>query len=417
MSANRKRLRLAFLRGFGALSAPWVSRRPPALPPRPRILLLRPDHIGDLLFATPALRMLRQSMPDAHLACMLGPWGRAVLENNPHLDELVVCEFPGFTRKPKSAAWAPYRTLQAWAARLRPQRYDLAIVLRSDHWWGALLAYLARIPRRLGYDTPEARPFLTQALPYTSLRHEVLQNLTLVEYASRQMADQRYTHDEAAVNKASAADGNGSPQVQSVWSDELSLEYAVTQEHQQRISSYLNSHGITTGRPVVAIHAGAGAPVKMWTPEGWAEVADQLAARWNAQIVLSGGANELDLAWSISAHMRSEPLVAAGQTSLGELAALFQRCRLVMGPDCGPLHLAVAVGAPTLHLYGPVDPLKFGPWGPPRQHVVLTSGRACIPCNRLDWTMQELAEHSCVLEIRVQAVAEAAHRLFEGSQG
>ncbi len=384
MSVKRQRLRLTLLQSFGTLSAPWYSRRSSSLPERPRILLIRPDHIGDLLFVTPALRMLRQSIPDAHLTCMVGPWGKAVLENNPHVDEFMECEFPGFSRKPKGAAWTPYRALHAWAARLGSQQYDLAIVLRFDHWWGALLAYLARIPRRVGYDMPEVRPFLTQAVPYVSLRHEVLQNCTLVGHALRQTAD-----------------------------FDLALQYVVSKQDEEHITEFLGASGVTAGRPLVAIHPGAGAEVKLWRPQGWAEVADQLVARWNAQIVLTGGRDELDLAWSVYAHMRSEPLVAAGQTSLGQLAALFQRCQLVMGPDCGPLHLAVAVGTPTLHLYGPVDPLKFGPWGPPGQHVVLTSGRACIPCNRLDYTGEELAEHACVLEIPVQSVAGAAHRLLE----
>jgi len=423
MSVSRQRLRLTLLQSFGTLSAPWYSRRPSPLPARPRILLVRPDHIGDLLFATPALRMLHGTIPDAHLGCMVGPWGKAVLENNPHVDELVVCEFPGFSRKPKAGAWTPYRVLHAWAAQLSSQQYDLAIVLRFDHWWGALLVYLARIPRRVGYDTPEGRLFLTHAVPYVSLRHEVLQNLTLVGHALQQTADQRDMRDRVGLEasgirpEAAEAFTTGSPQGQVIWTDgELALQYVVSKQDEEHIAGYLRAHGITASRPLVAIHPGAGAPVKMWQPEAWAEVADQVAARWNAQIVLTGGSDELDLAWSVNAHMRFEPLVAAGQTSLGQLAALFQRCQLVMGPDCGPLHLAVAVGTPTLHLHGPVDPRKFGPWGPPDLHVVLTSGRACIPCNRLDYAAQEMPGHPCMREILVQSVVEAAHRLLEASR-
>ena len=102
----------------------------------------------------------------------------------------------------------------------------------------------------------------------------------------------------------------------------------------------------------------------------------------------------------------------AGATDLGALAAVYRRCALVIGPDSGPLHLAVAVGTPTVHLYGPVDRRTFGPWGSARRHRVVVSDWGCIPCNRLDWPGSTLAEHGCILDIRVeQVLAEAASLL------
>lgn len=384
---NVSRQRLTLLRAFATLSAPFHLRRQTALPAAPRILLIRPDHIGDLLFATPALRVLRKAFPNAHLACMIGPWGKAVLESNPHLDEIIVCGFPAFSRKPKASLLAPYRTLQQWAAELRPRRFDMAIVLRFDHWWGALLTYLAGIPRRLGYAIPECQPFLTQALPYVSERHEVRQNLTLVQQAIQEAGGQ--------------APG-----------DSLRLEFTVTEQDAKSVAQYLAEHGVGVDEHVVVIHPGAGAPVKRWRPEAFAQVADALFERWHAHIIVTGGRNEIDLAWAVYARMRSDPIIAAGDTTLSQLAALFQRSRLVLGPDCGPLHLAVAMGTPTVHLYGPVDAQEFGPWGEPKKHVVLTSDRDCIPCNRLDYSPQELPDHPCVREITTEAVLEAAHRLL-----
>ncbi|MEM4724064.1 MAG: hypothetical protein QXP01_03550, partial [Candidatus Hadarchaeum sp.] len=160
MRTSRQQLRLALLRSF-ALCTPFL-RWPKGKGRRDdlRILLIRPDHIGDLLFATPAIRVLRQAFPDAYLACMVGPWAKAVLENNPYLDEIIVCSFPGFTRRPKGSVLAPYRMLYEWAAKLKAWHFDAAIVLRFDHWWGALLAYLAGVPYRLGYAIAECAPFL-----------------------------------------------------------------------------------------------------------------------------------------------------------------------------------------------------------------------------------------------------------------
>ncbi|MBC7233094.1 MAG: glycosyltransferase family 9 protein [Chloroflexi bacterium] len=387
MPTNRQRLRLALLRIF-ATCTPFLQH-----PPRRargdglRILVIRPDHIGDLLFATPTLRVLRKAFPDAHLAGMVGPWAKAVVERIPHFNEVIICPFPGFTRRPKGSAFAPYRMLWEWANRLRTRHFDMAIVLRFDHWWGALLAYLVGIPYRLGYAVAECEPFLTTAVPYVSQRHEVQQNLTLVAQAIRDC------HRDM-------------PQ------DPGHLEFFVAEQDREYIAHYLAECGVAADEAMIVIHPGAGAAVKEWQAESFAQVADAIVAHWRARIVLTGSRDDLDKVWSIYARMRGEPIVAVGHTTLGQLAALYQRSRLVIGPDCGPLHLAVAVGTPTVHLYGPVDKHKFGPWGPPERHLVLTSSRSCIPCNRLDYTAQELPDHPCVREITPEMVLDAIRKLL-----
>jgi heptosyltransferase-2/heptosyltransferase-3 len=164
--------------------------------------------------------------------------------------------------------------------------------------------------------------------------------------------------------------------------------------------------------PRVAIHAGAGALVKQWSLENWAEVADALHSRAGAAIVLTGGPGEGWLTAGIAARMRGASLDLSGQTSFGQLAALYSRCDLVLGSDSGPLHLAVAAGAKTIHLYGPVPAAKFGPWGDPARNVVLNSPFLCAPCDRLDWSPAALRLHPCVAAIRPQDVIHAALRLI-----
>ena len=138
-------------------------------------------------------------------------------------------------------------------------------------------------------------------------------------------------------------------------------------------------------------------------------------------MVFTGSAGEAELIDPILDTLRSggslpaPPVSLAGQTGLGALAAVYRRCSLVIGPDSGPLHLAVAVGTPTVHLYGPVDRRTFGPWGSPQRHRVVTSNWACIPCNRLDWPGNSLNEHGCVRDVAVeQVLAEAITLLNAG---
>ena len=388
--AQREALRWTGLRwrvrrwGLRALGPLITARARPASRTAARFLVIRPDHLGDLLFITPALARLRQLHPDAHITAMVGPWGRAILKDNPDIDALILCPFPGFTRRPKASPWEPYRVLLDYAVILRAGGFDQAFLLRFDHWWGALLAAWAGIPRRVGYDTPETRPFLTRAHPHRPDAHAVLQNLHLVdpELVSARPASHPLRFRPTVLDE--------------LWAEELVRALA------------------TEAGPLVAIHPGAGAPVKAWRPLAWARVADALIQRHGARVVLTGGPQERALAERIAAAMRHPARILAGQTTLGRLGALMARCALVMGPDSGPLHLAVAVGTPTVHLFGPADPRLFGPWGDPRRHRVLTSDWACIPCNRLDYPTDALPEHGCVRDIPEDAVLAAASELLGG---
>ncbi len=384
---RREQVRLALLRAAGRR----YRQRPPSAdtPPR-RILVIRPDHLGDLLFATPALHFLRQRFPDAHIAAAVGPWGVPVLANNHDIDELLACPFPGFTRQPKDSPFAPYSLLRAQARRFAALRFDSAFILRFDHWWGAWLAAEAGIPQRIGYDVPSTKPFLTTAVQYVPGRHEVVQNLALV--------------------------GDGAWGVgRGEW--ELGrMRFEVSQADELAADEILRE--LSDERPLVAIHPGSGAAVKRWRTEGWIELARALIGQHRAQVVFTGSAGEAELIDPIlealqgDGNLTSSVRSLAGRTDLGTLAAVYRRCALVVGPDSGPLHLAVAAGTPTIHLYGPVDRRTFGPWGDSAQHVVVTSDWPCIACNRLDWPDTALAEHGCVRDIAVEdVIAATAHLL------
>jgi ADP-heptose:LPS heptosyltransferase len=133
-----------------------------------------------------------------------------------------------------------------------------------------------------------------------------------------------------------------------------------------------------------------------------------LARETGAAILLTGSEAERPLCVEVASGMEMGARVMAGETTLEQLAAIFGECRLVLGLDSGPLHLAVAMGTPTVHLYGPVDVAMFGPWGSPDRHKVVRSGWPCIPCNRLDYPPSELDNHPCVKEISVDTVVTAA---------
>lgn len=347
---------------------------------RNRILLIRPDHLGDVLLTTPAIHALRAANPEAEIHALVGPWSADVMAAYPEVDLVLTLPFPGFSRTPKESLRSPYDLAARTARQLRAVGYSSAVIFRPDHWWGALVAKLAGIPERIGYNLPDAAPFLTDALEHRQ-EHVVKQSLRLVE---------RWT-------------GPLPPEA-------VIYRFPVDSASEGYVRGYLQEWGIPDGARLLCIHPGTGTWVKHWQEERWASVADTLAEQLNARVVFTGGDHELALVQRIAGQMQQRACIMAGDTRVGQLAALFKRAAVVLGPDSGPLHLAAAAGAPTVTLYGPADPAEFGPWGPPQKHLVIASDIGCHPCRVLDWGSDDPAFHPCMRDITVFRVLEAARR-------
>jgi lipopolysaccharide heptosyltransferase II len=345
-----------------------------------RILMIRPDHLGDVLLTTPAIAALRASRPNAEIHILVGPWSADVIANYGEVDLALTLAFPGFSRTPKASWRSPYELAFNSSRHLRRIGYSSAIIMRPDHWWGAMVAKLAGIPERIGYDMIEVSPFLTHAIEHQH-EHVVIQNLRLVE---------NWTG--------------------SVRPDDAVYQFPVHRFDQVYVDGYLEEWDIRPEQPIICIHPGTGTWVKHWQEDKWARVADTLAEQLNAKIVFTGGDHELPLVQRITQQMNQPACIIAGDTRVGQLAALFKRARVVLGPDSGPLHLAAAVDTATVALYGPADPVEFGPWGNPQKHFVLATEIGCRPCRVLDWGSDHPDMHPCVREIPITRVLEAARR-------
>ena len=349
-----------------------------ATPPR-KILVVRPDHLGDLLFLTPALRRLRQSFPLAEIVGLVGPWGVPVLGRNPDLSRLIAWDFPWFDRRPRRSLIGPYLSLFQLARRLRREQFDVALQFRPDFWWGALAVRLAGIPEQVGYDVPLVRPFIDRAIPIQHGLAAAAENLRLV----------------AAV--AGPGDAGG-------------LEFPLAPAERQRAVELLRP--IPDDRCLVAIQVGAGARVKLWPLDRLAAVGRGLRDRSGATLVVVGGESEGEAVSTVVRGIGERAFGLAGQTTVGELAAVLERCQLAVGPDSGPLHLAVAVGTPTLHLFGPADATRFGPYGDPERHRVIRAEWPCAPCDRLDFAGSDLERHDCMAHITADHVLDVACELL-----
>jgi heptosyltransferase-2/heptosyltransferase-3 len=322
--------------------------------PPQRIVVLRPDHLGDVLLSRPALSLVRGALPSAEIVAVVGPWGAPALQGLEITTSTY--EFPGFSRAPKASAVAPYLALRAFAKELQAGRYDAALVLRPDHWWGALAVAWAGIPVRVGHATPDTTLFLTETVARDDTRHAAL---------------------AAAQAAAKLLEAIGAPTPERV--NEMPIvSFSPSAAGLEAVKTWLLANHVEPG--FIVLHPGAGALLKTWPVHRWAAVCRSLPS--DTALVLTGGPGEEPDLREICRLLDREAHLALG-LDWDALAALYQGARLVIGMDSGPLHLAAAVGTPTVRVYGPTDIAIYGPNGDPATQRAIQGNLPCAPCRDL----------------------------------
>jgi len=167
----------------------------------------------------------------------------------------------------------------------------------------------------------------------------------------------------------------------------------------------------SSGRPLVALHPGAEASYR-WLPERWAAVGDALAKDQGAALVLTGGPGDGPVVDAVAESMQTRPLVAAAQTTLGQMAALLESADLLLGVDTSAGHIAAAVGTPVVSLFGPGDASIWAPQGE-RVTVLTAPDCDCLGCKRAECKRRD---HPCMSGITVDAVLAAAREMLDGAQ-
>ncbi len=296
----------------------------PLVPAVTKIAVLRANRLGDFVVTLPALTALRAAYPTAEIVLLGLAWHAAFLTGRPQpIDRVVVIppcrgvgEVEGFVND--SVA------LDDFFAALVAERFDLALQLHGGGRFSN--PFIRRVGARLtaGLRTPDAAP-LDRWIPYMPYQHEILRFLEIIGLV-----------------------GGGpvplAPQLAVTMDDLAAAERALPDD----------------GRPLAALHPGATDPRRRWPPAHFAAVGDALAAA-GARVVLVGAAEEGPLTAAVGGAMAAPTVDLAGKLTLGGLAGLLSRCRVVVGNDSGPLHLAAAVGASTVGVYWGPNLIHYGP--------------------------------------------------------
>lgn len=359
------------------LLARLFPTRPAPRNPR-RVVLILPCCIGDVVLATATLAALRRGYSNAYIAWAVGSWSKGVVEHHPLLDAVL-------NTGPDALPVRSPRGLLNFVRQLRAGHYDLAVSLVRSPLMSAAV-WLSGIPHRAGLDSG-GRGF---------------------GYTVRAPVDPNQPRHEADiyldVARALGLDVTGCRASVPVRDADRAAVRALLEQHGLR-PPYLVINPAGGRNPGMALDA------KRWPPGNFAALADRLASRFSAQIVLVGGPDDDLLLASVAEAMKTPALNLAGKLSFGQIAALASLARLYVGNDTGLTHLAAAAGAPTAMILGPSDPARYAPfadnaialWKPTR--IVQTGVVGGVP-DGWDWSRDGISLDEA--EARITAFMKSA---------
>lgn len=307
-----------------------------------KILLVRLDHIGDLLMTTPAIRALRKAYPTIGIHLLTKNSNREAVELNPHLDRVIFFDAPWTIARGKKAG---LREILDTARGLRKTAYDCAIGFRSD-LREALLIAATRANFRIGYGARGGGFCYTHLLPPAPGRHEILRAIDLLSPLG-------------------------------VVTDGVRMEILFSPEDRERAAGLLAHISREPGQQLVGIHPGAASPFKRWSEDGFARLGDLLLRRGNL-VILLGSESDRGMIERIGGKMQMKP-AAVFPGGIRTLAALIAELDCLVANDSAPAHIAQAVGTRAVILYGPTYDTVTGPLDR-SQHAVIRQPVPCSPC-------------------------------------
>jgi heptosyltransferase II len=340
-----------------------------------RILVRATNWVGDAVMSLPALQAIRARFPKAHIAILARPWVADLYAQEPFIDQ-VISLTTGRGASDPGGKWRAARLL-------RKEQFDCAILLQNA-FEAALLAWMAAIPRRIGYARDGRGWLLTDPIPVPLPgeipRHERFYYLALLERAGLL---------DAPVKDPAVA---------------LSRVAELRESGRRRLASF------SLDAPTIGVSPGAAyGGAKRWTTEGFAESASRLAEEKLASVAVFGSQSERGLCEKVAADVGRRGIPVhnfAGETLLKEFIEMAAACSLYLTNDSGAMHIASALDVPTVAVFGPTDETATGPTG--ARAAVVRERVECSPCLLRECPI----DHRCMTRVSADRVVETALAMF-----
>jgi heptosyltransferase-2 len=329
-----------------------------------KILIRGPNWVGDAVLAIPAMKAVREHFHEAEITVLVRPWVAGLFTAAPFVDKVWSEPKPSsigeWTRIPRS---------------IRDRAFDLALLFPNS-FESALMMFLAGIPQRIGYATDARGWMLTNSIkPADDPRHQIYYYMDLVKTL-------------AAATTPPA------------------IEIKATPQERADARALLRAEGIPDAAPFLVLNPGAAyGSAKRWHSDRFAGVAQTLSRELHLLIVLIGSEAERSISEQVRDRMTRSAVVLNGRTSLETLIGVLSESSLMITNDSGPMHIAAALGIPTVAVFGSTDERVTGPYGP-RTRIVKQVVE-CSPCLLRDCPI----DHRCMNNVSVEDVCRAAREL------
>ncbi|MBW1613727.1 MAG: glycosyltransferase family 9 protein [Deltaproteobacteria bacterium] len=331
-----------------------------------KILFIRIDRIGDIVLSTPALKAVKEAYPHSKITVLASPSNSPLVFNNPNIDYIVVYDRRG-------RLIDRIRVIQ----KLRESGFDLAIDPYADYELKtALIAFFSGAKRRIGY---------------ASYGREVFFNLPAPEIRS----NRHFVDLTLDVLKPVGIVANDKPP-----------EIFLTDDEKKWAGDWLNKNGLGSN-PVIGIHPGAYYETQRWLPERFAELIELLQKDKKLDVVIFGGPDDEHLVNRICSILHGEVTIHIAH-DLRKLAALIPCCHVFVCNNSGPLHMAVALGTPTISFMGPTIKERWIPIG--NIHTVLRRDK--LPCIGCNLGHCKIKTHDCMRLITAPMVIKAIENIL-----
>lgn len=327
------------------------------------ILIRSTNWVGDAVMTLPALEAVRENFPSASITVIARPWVAPVFENHPAVNNILIYNRHDGLKK------NIYEFFHL-ASIIRKNRYDLAVLFQNA-FEAALLAYLGRVRCRLGFDSDGRRFLLTHGIKRSSEIFAVHQ----VEY---------YLSILKAVG---------------LKTESRNPVLYLSKKDIAKAENLLQSQGISKTDFILGISPGAiFGSAKRWPFERFAKISDWASERWGAKVIVLGSKKEKDIGNKMAGMMKNKAADFCGTTSLGEAMGLIAGCSFFVTNDSGLMHVAAALGVPTLAIFGSTDHVATGPRGSKTR--IIRHDIACSPCLKPECP----TDFKCMLSIEPEEV-------------
>ncbi|MFO0753892.1 MAG: glycosyltransferase family 9 protein [Thermodesulfovibrionales bacterium] len=372
---------------------PEVYRSSAPLPKEVKnILVLKLDHLGDLILSLPAVALLKRKFPGARITLLVGSWARAIAEATPDVDEVLTFDF--FDERSEKGLRQPgKKEKEMLAERLHVYGFDLAIDFRKHPETREILL-LSGARYTAGFSPEDEFPWLSFSLKL----NDALGNVPGRRYKPHITLQLAALVDALPVEGATTTP-SGDIEIPK-------LRFDAERNFPERYT-HLRQAGFLAG-----VHPGAGGAIKQWPARHFARLADMLIERDDATVIIFGGRGEKKLAADIRSFMKhgERAVNCAGEISLAEFMAMAGACHLFVGNDSGPCHISGIMGAPTLVVSG--GQVMSHEWHPLGQKTLsVRLGVGCAPCYRA-WAEQCPYDLKCLRSLWPERVWEASRHLL-----